>query len=127
MWFYISTNRKNLEICVTFVDVVNEDLLTRGRQHTQDVEKQQVLGVGVRLPGVGLEHVEESSQQVEHTLVWTVLQGNTHRVQKVIGHTPWTLGHLFHKKVLFQKAKLNIDKSAILKIWNQGVIKSLSL
>lgn len=58
----------------TFGDGVQIGLLAHGRQERQGADVDAHLGVSTLLPGVVLHHVEEATHQVEHGLLWVVLE-----------------------------------------------------
>lgn len=63
---------------VTFRDGVEVGFLAHGGQQGQGAGVDSHLGIAVVFPGVILDHVEQTTDQVEHTMLWMILQTHTH-------------------------------------------------
>lgn len=59
---------------ITFRDGVEVGFLAHGRQQWQGAGVHPYLGVTVIFPGVILDHVEQTADQVEHAMLWVILQ-----------------------------------------------------
>lgn len=57
----------------TFVHMVNVGFLSRSREHDEHHQEDVGLGVTVPLPFDVMHHVKETSQQIQHAMLWTVL------------------------------------------------------
>lgn len=60
--------------CVTFRDGVEVGFLAHGSQQWQGAGVHPYLGIAVLLPGVILDHIEQPTDQVEHAVLWVILQ-----------------------------------------------------
>lgn len=68
---------QRLQDC-TSRDGVEIGFLAHGGQQGQRADVDPHLGVTAVLPGVILDHVEQSTDQVEHAVLWMVLE-HTHQ------------------------------------------------
>lgn len=57
----------------TFLHMVRITLLCGGAQHIQSTEVHMRTCDAVGVPGIVLQHIQQTSRQVENTLLWTVL------------------------------------------------------
>lgn len=73
-----------MSVCkITFRDGVEVSFLAHGRQQWQGAGVHPYLGVTVILPGVILDHIEQTADKVEHTVLWVILPSQTHNTVHV--------------------------------------------
>lgn len=61
---------------ITFRDGVEVRFLAHGGQQWQGAGVHPYLGVTVIFPGVILDHVEQTADQVEHAVLWVILHAH---------------------------------------------------
>lgn len=67
-----------MSVCkITFRDGVEVSFLAHGRQQGQGAGVHPYLGVTVILPGVILDHIEQTADQVEHAVLRVILPSQT--------------------------------------------------
>lgn len=66
-----------INAALTFRDGVEVGFLAHGSQQRQGADVDPHFGVAVIFPGVILDHVEQTTDQVEHAMLWMILQAQT--------------------------------------------------
>lgn len=76
--YQIVLRMKIMSVCkITFRDGVEVSFLAHGRQQWQGAGVHPYLGVTVILPGVILDHIEQTADQVEHAVLRVILPSQT--------------------------------------------------
>lgn len=76
--YQIVLRRKTTSVCqITFRDGVEVSFLAHGSQQRQGAGVHSYLGVAVLLPGVILDHIEQTTDQVEHSVLRVILPSQT--------------------------------------------------
>lgn len=76
--FQIELTKAKCCCLCTFRDGVEVGFLAHGSQQGQSADVDPHLSVTVVFPGVVLDHVEQAADQVEHAVLWMVLQTYSH-------------------------------------------------
>lgn len=80
----LSNKDKECVCKITFRDGVEVCFLAHGSQQWQGAGVHPDLGVTVIFPGVILDHVEQTPDQVEYTVLWVILQTQTRSIYVTI-------------------------------------------
>lgn len=75
----------SIHVCVcvcafTFRNGVEVRFLTHGGEQRKGTDVNAHLGVAVVLPGIILDHVEQPADQVQHAVLWVVLEAHARGV-----------------------------------------------